>query len=216
LLSVESVPPEPDRIENEGDITIRVSVDPMRTDHVLRNAMEHEVSRVLDRYKSSAAAFGSPCWCSSCEADIMALALSSLPPRYHTNPAPGRVTLKASELYDSVAGAARTVALRPKAHCFEEERGQRLVNISLEEASMIMANLVGETALFCECEACRNAILAYTLNRIAPKYGVQRSGRLPLPSFERQRLRREIALMIALAAGIVASTPPSSCAGSFS
>jgi hypothetical protein len=190
----------------------------MRSAKGVQNSTECAVACAVEEIRRQSAQSTGSCWCSACEADVIALALAALPPDYRTAADPAKRGGKAGgdEILATVRGAVDLVAQRPREHCFDEDQGgQRLVNITYAEASMILETLVGESALHCECDACRHTILAYSLNRLAPKYGVLRKGATRFPRSEREDLRHEVALMVAVASGVVAETPPPQCSCSF-
>src|SRR5512138_773549 len=82
----------------------------------LTNAMEQVVRTHLNQLRARSADGDESCWCPLCRADMMALALSGLPPRYATR-RPGLLDggIQFAALIDeTVAGAVTQVRRFPK------------------------------------------------------------------------------------------------------
>lgn len=150
------------------------------------------------------------CWCELCEADIIALALTSLPPQYCTSRCRG--TADDGQLHEQVRQALRSsverVGRNPKHTPSYRERNEfspRLINFNFEEGVDSVTDIM-ESAL-CTCEHCCADTLAMALNRYPSKYGVELDGSVNFPPRDRASIRRELGLIMNHAAEVVAERP---------
>jgi len=152
------------------------------------------------------------CWCRLCETDVVALALSFLPPFYSR---PGGQAWSAglatsAKIHDAVQAAAKRVALRPKHRTglMGPVRGEvGLVNYTYEVGLQVVGPAVMAAQGGCSCPQCRADTLAYALNRYPPKYGVSAGGRRSLHPTYVDFMRHELGLLVAQAARVVGAKP---------
>ena len=178
----------------------------------IRNEVETSVRAEVSRQKSKGRGKHSACWCSLCEADITALAMTILPPRYCTSNCHGSLMEKErpGAVKDAVFSAMRKVSKRPKHQfSFPEANSSKvkIVNFSYDEGVGQVTGFMMKSHAPCPCEKCRSDVLAYSLNRYPPKYGVLHGGTSSLPSYQQDFIRHELGLIIFHAAGVVASHP---------
>ncbi len=176
----------------------------------LTNTTERVVTAAVDVLRESPADAAPLCSCAACRADIMALTLCSLPPHYCTGREDESFVREklGSRVEREVVHSAQRVAKHPKHDRVEEGKGDvNLLNFTFEEGSALLASLPGQEPFPCSCDTCSSDILAYTLNRFPPKYGVARSGKIEFPQHERDSLRQDMAFILALAVGVVSSKP---------
>ncbi len=164
----------------------------------------------MEQFKDESAHSKGNCWCPACEADVMALSLTSLRPRYHT--CFGDEEHLRDEEFESVRRALEDAAGRvgrfPRHGSVGSSSPQvRLINFNVEEGAEIVEALTAESALPCGCLKCCSDILTYSLNRVAPRYGVERDGQVSLPREAREDIRQQVAVMIALATKVMAGRP---------
>lgn len=174
------------------------------------NSIERTVANSLEEFKIGSELAKGKCWCPACEADVMALTLTRLPPGYYTRFGDeGSPTEKEREcIQQAVEESARRVARFPRHDRFTSSSPQaRLINFNVEEGTEIVKALSEESILPCDCLSCCSDILTYSLNRVQPRYGVERDGQVDLPDGEKEDIRQRVAVMIALASGVVAGRP---------
>ena len=178
--------------------------------HRLTNTTERVVAAAVDALREQPGNDVPLCTCAACNADIMALTLCSLPPHYCTGREDEQfVREKLGDRVERAVGhSAQRVALHPKHDRVEEGKPDvNLVNFTFEEGTVLLSSLMEQEPRPCSCDTCSSDILAYTLNRFPPKYGVVRSGRIEFPQNERDSLRQDMAFILALAVGVVSSKP---------
>jgi len=174
--------------------------------------MEELVREEVARAREQGAPGYTGCWCPLCETDIVALALTLLPPLYCRTEASGHAAglVRAGTISDAVQSALKRVGHRPK-HRPGTQPAVRddisLVNYTLEVGAQMVGPALGLTATRCTCEACRFDTLAYALNRYPAKYGVTRGGRRSLHPTYLDFMRYELGMLINHAARIVATHP---------
>ncbi len=164
----------------------------------------------MEQFKDESAHSKGNCWCPACEADVMALSLTSLRPRYHTCfcDEEYRRDEESESVRRAIGDAAGRVARFPRHGSVGSSSTQvRLINFNVEEGTEIIEALTAESALPCDCLKCCSDILTYSLNRVTPRYGVERDGQVSLPRDERKDIRQQVAVMIALATKAVAGQP---------
>lgn len=178
----------------------------------LTNAMEVGVKRLLTQFRAAAPAGEAICWCPLCRADMMALALSSLPPRYATR-RPEDIEADphlAASLRAEVERAVHHVGRFPK-HASGEVLAVAdpvwIVNFPLEEGFRAVEPLIRSREDVCDCWQCRCDMVAFALNRYPPRYGVEHRGRMHLREVDRDQMRAELRSFLELAIGIVSKVP---------
>jgi hypothetical protein len=178
----------------------------------IRNETETAVQGEVDRQKQNGYRKLLPCWCELCRADITALALSTLPPRYVTTVSHSILTggAAAGPVTTAVLSSMRKVSRRPKhRHCFPESRSSRvkIINYTFQEGFSRLASYMRRPGLPCTCARCQDDTLAYALNRYPPKYGVLHAGNTKLPPSHLDYIRRELCLVISHAGAVVGNRP---------
>jgi hypothetical protein len=175
------------------------------------NWTEDAVRAEIERLKEGTGEQAESCWCALCEADVIALAMTTLPPRYCTKTtASPEEPASAGSVKSAVFSAASRVRRRPKhtpAHPEQQGSMVHLVNITFEEGAALVATLMHRSESACNCRICQHDTLAYALNRYPPKYGVVHGGRSNLPSYQRDFIRHELEIIISHAAGVVTNEP---------
>ena len=176
----------------------------------LTNSTEQVIGDIIAGQRTRMSARDGRCQCAACEADVTALALSSLPPRYFTTVKAGDLLMgkEIDRLEVAVESAAARVARNPKDGMPDTPPSEvRLVNYAFEEGTTIVDDLVEEGALPCSCDSCCSDILAYALNRFPAKYGVARDGRTSFRQRDRENLQQDLAFFVRFAAAIVSRNP---------
>jgi len=178
----------------------------------IKNEMEHLVRDEVARIRKEGAPGYTGCWCPMCEIDIVALALTLLPPLYCRTATYGHASglIKAGTICDAVQTALKRVALWPK-----HRPGTRptvrdkiaLINYTFEVGTAMVGAALGRSGKGCDCDECRFDTLAYALNRYPAKYGVTRDGRRSLHPTYLDFMRYELGMLISQAARVVTSHP---------
>lgn len=174
--------------------------------------MEPAVKAHLNRLRLELGDGGAVCWCPLCRADMMALALSTLPPRYSTRRI-ATVTPGSDhdvEAAEAVSRAVRKVGLHPKHPPGEAAHADEpvfVVNFPLEECFRVVDRLVDPDGETCSCWHCRCDTVAFALNRYPARYGVEHRGETHLRESDRTAMREEIAQFLGLAVGVIAAVP---------
>jgi hypothetical protein len=178
----------------------------------VKNEMEHLVCREVTRRKGERARGTERCWCPRCEADIIALALNNLPPRYCRSANFGYAAAEGcrDQVAAAVDMAVEKVTRRPKHRPGAPDRYRG--EASREDYALkIGCTLVG--AAFpvrdgvCACGNCRADALALALNRYTPRYGVSSPGRASYQENFRAFIRHEIAELLAATSRVVCANP---------
>jgi hypothetical protein len=182
----------------------------------LRNEMEHLVRQEVARARQEGGPGYAGCWCPLCEMDIVALALTLLPPLYcrEATAGPAAGLIKAGTVTDAVQAALKRVGLWPKHRPGSRPASQdtvALVNYTFEIGEAMIGAALGFVASGCACEECRADTLAYALNRYPAKYGIARDGRRSLHPTYLDFMRYEIGMLINQAARLVAARPHQAC-----
>lgn len=178
----------------------------------IKNEMEHLVRDEVARVRQTGGPGYTGCWCVLCETDIVALALTLLPPMYCRQEAVGHATgvIRPGTIGDAVQSALKRVCLWPK-----HRPGTRptslervaLVNYTYEVGTTMVGSAQIRSAIGCTCDTCRSDTLAYALNRYPAKYGVTRSGQRSLHPTYLDFMRYELGMLIGQAARVVSSHP---------
>lgn len=178
----------------------------------LTNAMEQIVRTHLNQLRAQSATGDETCWCPLCRADMMALALTALPPRYATRRSgPVEVTPQTSALViERVAHALKQVQRFPKhAQGAAVTAGARVwvVNFPLEEGFRAVEEILRRHDGACDCWHCRCDMVAFALNRYPARYGVEHEGKTHLFDDDRVQMRDELASFLDLAVRVVTTIP---------
>jgi len=178
----------------------------------IKNDMEHLVRLEVGRRKKKAKEGQGACWCPRCEADVIALAVNMLPPRYCRGVNFGHA---ASEglgglVVRAVDKAVDKVSHRPKHRPGAPDRFRseaRLEDFGLKIGCTIVRHSLVSASAACSCEACQADALALALNKYPPKYGVSSPGRASYQSNFEDFIRHEIGLVLAQACRVVCANP---------
>lgn len=152
------------------------------------------------------------CHCPVCRTDILALALTKLPPCYCRGEHFGIASEKVpkEELERAVQAAIHRIKMRPKhpERIVITDPGKVvLVNFKLKIADKIIAPLLLKIPEACDCELCRYDTLAFGLNQTPSRYGTSISGKLRLPGSELEFIKHELVKTLAAAARKIATNP---------
>lgn len=177
----------------------------------LQNANERAVTMEIETQKSFTPGDAS-CWCSFCEADVKALALSRLTPCYCTtfDYAPILMTEDHLMIRRAVSHAVARVALHPRhdrASSPLPPEGPRVVNFIFQEGLNLVDKVMEESGSSCTCDRCRQDALAHSLNRYPARYGVRRNAKASLPEKELTAIRIELAAIMSRAVRMVSDKP---------
>ena len=178
----------------------------------IRNEMEQLVRDEVARARSEGGPGYTGCWCPLCEMDIVALALTLLPPLYCRTATYGHAAglIKAGTICDAVQSALKRVALWPKHRPGASPAGRAelgLINYTFEVGSQLVGEALDHSAAGCACDECRADTLAYALNRYPAKYGVARDGRRSLHPTYLDFMHYELGMLINQAARVVSAHP---------
>lgn len=178
----------------------------------IRNEMEHLVRDEVVRIRREGGAGYAGCWCPLCEIDIVALALTLLPPLYcrTENSAHAAGPIRPGTISDAVQSALKRVDMWPKHRPGTQPTRPdniALVNYTLEVGTAMVGPAIGRTAAGCSCDECRSDTLAYALNRYPAKYGVARDGKRSLHPTYLDFMRFELGMLINQAARVVSTHP---------
>ena len=176
----------------------------------LTNTTERVVTAVVSGLREADSVRDGLCTCAACRADITALTLCTLPPHFCTGRKDERFVREklGNRVEGAVDHAAQRVAMHPKHDRIDGPAPSlKLVNFTFEEGMVLLDSLIREESLSCSCDTCASDILAYTLNRFPPKYGVERNGKVELPPKQRGRLRQDMALLLPVAVETISNRP---------
>ena len=178
----------------------------------LSNAMEPAVRDHLNRTRNESPLGDETCWCPLCRADMMALALSSLPPRYATRRR-SEVGIEAPVAADIRLGVARArrqverFPKHPKGAAVASSEPVWVVNFPLEEGFRAVDMLLRGHDTACDCWNCRCDMVAFALNRYPARYGVEHEGQTHLLDGDREQMREELSSFLGLAVRVVTTVP---------
>jgi hypothetical protein len=152
------------------------------------------------------------CDCSHCSADVLALSLTNLPARYclSLHYGVGRSRIPPNKVRQEVQMSIRRVRSRPRHAARESLPGNgevKIVDFGIREGTALVKPLLQRVDGACCCDRCRADTLAYGLNRIRPRYGVEVKGRIRMPPHELEFIRHELLAAITEAAEKVAGNP---------
>lgn len=177
----------------------------------LSNAMEQVVRQHLNLSQARSPSGDETCWCPLCRADMTALTLSALPPRYVTQ-RPGSVELdaQAAAVHDEFVLARRQVERFPKhgkGAAVAAGTPVWVINFPLEEGFRAVEGILRRYDGACDCWDCRCDAVAFALNRYPARYGVEHEGQSHLLERAREQLREELSVFIDLAVKVVTAAP---------
>jgi len=143
---------------------------------------------------------------------MLALALTSLPPRYATSH-PWNIEIEArttAAIRDEVVLARRQIERNPK-----HVKGAPIaagepvwvVNFPLEEGFRAVDAILRRQETACDCWNCRCDMVAFALNRYPAHYGVEHEGRTNLVEEHRGRMRDELSSFLVHAIKVVTTVP---------
>jgi hypothetical protein len=174
--------------------------------------MEQLVRDEVARVKQEGSPDNVCCWCELCEIDIVALALTLLPPLYCRSAICSHAAglIRAGTISNAVQSALKRVGLRPKHRpgtlpTLRDEIA--LVNFTFEVGARMVGPALGLSDAGCNCDECRADTLAYALNRYPAKYGVIKNGKRSLHPTALEFMRLELGMLINQAARVVSSHP---------
>ena len=178
----------------------------------IKNEMEHLVIREVDRRKGRRKGGRDHCWCPQCEADVIALTLNNLPPRYCRS---ANFGYAASEGYGGQVGkmvdlAVEKVNRRPKHRPGAPDRFRQEAfreDYALKFGSSLVDTTFPAREGVCSCNECRADALALALNRYRPKYGVSSPGRTSYQENFEDFIRHEVGQLLAAACQVVSANP---------
>jgi len=178
----------------------------------IKNEMEHLVLEEVGRTKKLGNTAYAGCWCTLCEMDIVALALTLLPPLYCRAETFGYAAglIKAGTICDAVQSALQRISLWPKHRPGTPPPSPdavALINYTFEVGTTMVGAALDRSATRCDCDNCRSDTLAYALNRYPSKYGVTRGGQRCLDPHYLDFMRHELGMLMKQAARIVSSRP---------
>jgi len=178
----------------------------------IKNEMEQLVRDEVARIKKEGGPGYAGCWCPLCEIDIVALALTLLPPLYCRTASHGNAggLVRTGTITDAVQSALKRVDLWPKHRPGSKPLVRdmvSLVNYTFEVGSTMVGSALGLSTTGCTCNECRSDTLAYALNRYPAKYGVIRDGKRSLHPTYLDFMRFELGMLINQAARVVSSSP---------
>lgn len=178
----------------------------------VKNEMEHLVCREVERRKTARSPGRDLCWCPQCEADVVALALNNLPPRYCRGVNFGYAASEGfgGRVARTVEVAIEKVNCRPKHRPGAPDRYRR--EASREDYALKIGCLLVGAAFpvrqgVCACENCRADALALALNGYRPKYGVSSPGRSSYQHNFEDFIRHEVAQLLVAACRVVSANP---------
>lgn len=179
----------------------------------IRNHNERAVRGEVLKLRYASADDPELCWCPLCEADVISLSLSSLPPCYGREHSGEDVRGRVSPGFVSqvVRSAVDRIARKPKhGNGGGESRRHevRVVDFAFEAAAAAVEGVLHEEGVSrCGCRDCRADTLTLALNRFSPLYGVVFDGRRYLPAERWQLLQAEMKRSLTAAARVVSSSP---------
>ena len=178
----------------------------------VKNDMEHLVRAEVGRHRKNLKESRGRCWCPQCEADVVALALNHLPPRYCRGVNFGAAASEghADRVASVVGRALGKVGQRPKHRPGSPDRFHseaQLEDFGLKIGRTIVGHSLAAAAAACSCDACQADALALALNRYPPKYGVSSPGRVSYQANFEDFIRHEIGLVLAQTCRVVSASP---------
>ncbi len=176
-----------------------------------RNVIEEAVRAALASERLRGSGIEAACWCPLCLADMQALALSSLPPRYVTRREDRSAigSAQSAAVGEQVAQAVRQVSTHRK-HRPEERAADAevaMVNFAYEVGFALIEERLMRQDGACECFDCRCDAVAFALNRFPPQYGVALRGRSAFTVRSRSEMGAEMSSFLDLGVRVVTDVP---------
>jgi len=178
----------------------------------VKNDMEHLVRLEVGRRREDPEVDRTTCWCALCEADVIALALNNLPPRYCRGDNFGYAAAQGyvGRVREAVRLALEKVSRRPKHRPGAPDRFRaeaRLEDFALKIGNVLVGSSFVGAEGACSCEGCRADALALALNRYPPKYGVSSPGRASYQANFEDFIRHELGNALVKAREIISAHP---------
>lgn len=178
----------------------------------IKNEMEFLVRKEVGRQRERGPQGVEACWCSQCEADIVALALNQLPPRYcqEQNYGYGSGPGVGEKVRAVVTRAVEKVSRRPKHRPGRPDwrtTDPAVHNWAQKIGADLVGALISQRPGACACEQCSADALAYALNRYPPKYGVSAPGRESYQAQFEDFIRHEMTQVLTQATRVVELRP---------
>lgn len=178
----------------------------------VKNDMEHLVRQEVARRRADRAESRNRCWCPLCEADVIALALNHLPPRYCRGVNFGYAASQGfgRQVAEAVRMALEKVGQRPKHRPGAPDRFRseaQLEDFGLKIGCLIVDGSLAAANSACSCDGCRADALAFALNRYPPKYGVSTPGRASYQANFADFIRHELGQTLSKACRVVSANP---------
>jgi competence protein ComFB len=178
----------------------------------IKNDMEHLVKAEVRLQRDRPAKGIDGCWCSLCEADVHALALNKLPPRYCHQRNFGFAAAQGhgDEVKEAVALAIEKVSRRPRhrpGRPLSRYEDIQVDNYAQKIGHGLVGSFLTRKPAACACDQCRADTLAYALNRYPPKYGVSYAGQASYQTHYEDFIRHEVGQALAAAMSVVQAHP---------
>jgi competence protein ComFB len=179
---------------------------------VIKNDMEYLVKAEVRKYREKCGADKVFCRCPLCEADIYALALNHLPPRYCQEKNFGFTATQGfgDDVRKAVDIAVQKVNRRPKHRPGKpppSDNEVRLENYALKIGDKVVGTVLSPESAACGCGQCQADLLAYALNRYPPKYGVSYGGRESYQANYEDFIRHEVSQALTQAIAVIRERP---------
>lgn len=177
-----------------------------------KNIMEDAVQGALFTHRQAGPGGDTGCWCPLCTADVQALALSSLPPRYVTRRRcdAGEEHGRHDAVRDQVARAVQRVGSNRKHDAGTDVSttlSVAVVNVALEVGFALMEERLQGLSGTCECWDCRCDAIAFALNRFPAQYGVAIDGKSRFHEGSRRQMAEEMVGFLDLGIQVVTAHP---------
>lgn len=178
----------------------------------IKNDMEYLVKAEVRKYRENCKTDQIFCRCPLCEADIFALALNHLPPRYCHEKNFGFTASQGlgNDVKKAVVLAVEKVNRRPRHRPGKPPPAAdevRMENYAMKIGDKVISAVLAPGSAACACGQCQADALAYALNRYPPKYGVSYGGRESYQANYEDFIRHEIGQALTRAAAVVRERP---------
>lgn len=188
-----------------SSVVARLSQSSLLSSKLPMDTFSRMSSRLLGEKKRSF------CHCPVCRTDVLAYALTNLPPCYCRAEHYGIASQKvdSSALAKAVGAGIRRVTLRPRhpGKGVPEDHKVVLVNFGLELGNKIVPPLIAKLSGACQCELCRHDTLAFGLNQTPSRYGISIEGKLRIPNTALEFIQHELLKTFSAAAEKIATKP---------
>lgn len=187
--------------------------DPDMIGPEIRNHNEQTVRGEVLRARYATVDNPTICWCPLCEADVVSLTLTSIPPCYGREHSGGDIRGRVSRgfVHQVVRSSVDRIARKPKHEAGEPgalAHEVRVVDFTFEAAAAVVEDILHhEHGCRCDCLDCRADTLTLALNRLSPLYGVVWDGHRHIPDERWDLLQAETRRSLAAAARVVSASP---------